>query len=162
VSHQHTTQKNEVIAGKLLSLQEREACVQITLTESPYNQRAQALLALDDGSTRADAAYRSGLSAGQVKYLLSRFREKRMAMFPEVLPEQKLPNLDEVDDGTETINPDMQQAEKTTEKKHKGLKKSKKKKKKSKKSKDGKKKEKEAALTGKKAKKKNKRKVGSA
>lgn len=43
--------------------------------------RAVALLALDEGVTRGEASERSGLSLGQIKYLLATFHQKGMALF---------------------------------------------------------------------------------
>jgi len=43
--------------------------------------RAVALLALDEGVTRSEACERSGLSLGQIKYLLATFHQKGMELF---------------------------------------------------------------------------------
>ena len=43
-------------AGKLLSPEERGVCKQLAAAgEAPWSQRAQALLALDEGATQAPA-----------------------------------------------------------------------------------------------------------
>jgi len=39
---------------------------------------------LNDGNTQVVAAKKSGLSYGQVKYLLTIFRKKRFSVFPEI------------------------------------------------------------------------------
>lgn len=77
--------------GKLLSPQERAACDQIASGETSHSQHAQALLALDEGGTQAQAAERSGLTPGQVKYWSGRFRAIRLGIFPPVMPDQSLP-----------------------------------------------------------------------
>ena len=41
--------------GKLLSPEERGVCKQLAAGEAPWSQRAQALLALDEGATQAPA-----------------------------------------------------------------------------------------------------------
>ncbi len=69
----------------LLTAEERTVCEQInTQGESPHNQRAQVLLAIDAGSSQAQAAEQSGLTIGQVRYCLRRFRELRLGIFPEI------------------------------------------------------------------------------
>lgn len=69
--------------GKLLSPQDREACQQLLESEAPHSQRAQALLALDEGATQVEAGELAGLSGGQVKYWLAKFRKEGMGIFPE-------------------------------------------------------------------------------
>ena len=55
-----------------------------------HGKRAIALLAIDDGATQAEAAQQAGLTPGQVKYWLSKFRQVRMQIFPEeVLKDQE-------------------------------------------------------------------------
>jgi len=66
----------------ILTLQEQTTCKQITEREAPHRQRALALLALQNGSTQAQAAQQSGLTQGQVKYWLAQFRKQRLAIFP--------------------------------------------------------------------------------
>jgi outer membrane biosynthesis protein TonB len=74
---------NDKALGNLLSPQERQACQLISTGEAPYSQRAQALLAIDEGVTQAAAAGEAGLTRGQLKYWLAKFRKERMAIFPE-------------------------------------------------------------------------------
>jgi transposase-like protein len=77
-------QKNNAIPeGRLLSDQEREAFKMISTGNDLHGQRAIALLAIDGGATQAQAAQQSGLTAGQVKYWLGKFRQVRMEIFPE-------------------------------------------------------------------------------
>jgi len=77
-------QKNDAVPeGRLLSDQEREAFKMIATGNDLHGQRAIALLAIDGGATQAQAARQSGLTAGQVKYWLGKFRQVRMEIFPE-------------------------------------------------------------------------------
>ena len=69
----------------LLTLQERAICEQIAGREGPHSQRALALLALDEGITQAQAGERAGLSRGQVKYWVAKFRKQRLSIFPDGL-----------------------------------------------------------------------------
>jgi Mg-chelatase subunit ChlI len=69
--------------GKLLSAQEREAFKMISTGNDLHGQRALALLAIDEGSTQEQAGQRAGLTTGQVKYWLGKFRRVRMDIFPE-------------------------------------------------------------------------------
>jgi len=70
-------------SGHLLSPEERIECQWLTDGEGPDNQRAQALLALDEGATQATAGQHAGLTQGQVSYWLGKFRKSRMAIFSE-------------------------------------------------------------------------------
>jgi outer membrane biosynthesis protein TonB len=74
---------NNVLDSRLLSDQEREAFKMISTGNDLHGQRAIALLAIDDGATQAQAAEQSGLTTGQVKYWLGKFRQVRMDIFPE-------------------------------------------------------------------------------
>jgi Mg-chelatase subunit ChlI len=69
--------------GKLLSSQEREAFKMISTGNDLHGQRAIALLAIDEGTTQEQAGQRAGLTTGQVKYWLGKFRRVRMDIFPE-------------------------------------------------------------------------------
>jgi hypothetical protein len=69
--------------GKLLSAQEREAFKMISTGNDLHGQRALALLAIDEGATQEQAGQRAGLTTGQVKYWLGKFRRVRMDIFPE-------------------------------------------------------------------------------
>ncbi len=72
----------------ILSLEERAICTQIAGGEAPYSLRAQALLSIDQGATRREAATTSGLSVDQVKYWLGRFRLLRLDIFPQATHNQ--------------------------------------------------------------------------
>ena len=79
-------QNNIAQKGKLLSAQERVAFRMISSGNDLHGKRAIALLAIDDGATQSEAAQQSGLTPGQVKYWLGKFRQVRMQIFPaEVL-----------------------------------------------------------------------------
>lgn len=67
----------------LLTPTEREALKMISTGSVPHNQRAVALLAIDDGATQAQAAELAGLSRGQVKYWLAKYRQVRLEIFPQ-------------------------------------------------------------------------------
>jgi hypothetical protein len=83
------------ITSKLLSPQEKVACDQIAFGQTPHSLRAQALLALDDGSTQAQAAARSGLTVNQVKYWSGRFRILRLGIFPLDMQQPSTPEPDQ-------------------------------------------------------------------
>jgi hypothetical protein len=90
-----TTQQND----RLLSEEERMTCQNLAMSgDGLMNQRAKALLALDRGLTRAEACEQSGLTLGQVRYLLATFRQKRLNMFTrEVWMEmEQQPQTDEM------------------------------------------------------------------
>lgn len=78
--------------SRLLNSQEQAALRQITAQDSPFGQRAQALLAIDQGVTQPAAAQLSGLTLGQVRYWLEKFRKDRLSIFPtELLEEPQAP-----------------------------------------------------------------------
>jgi len=73
----------------LLTVEERAICQRVRATgEAPHNQRANALLALDEGLSQTEAGERAGLTAGQVKYWVNKFKQQRMDIFPETLQVQ--------------------------------------------------------------------------
>ncbi len=67
-----------IAATKLLKPREVTACKQLAESELSDNKRATALLAIHQGQTQAQAAVTSGLSLGQVKYIVTRFRKLGM------------------------------------------------------------------------------------
>lgn len=71
------------IAANLLSPEARAACERISTGEAPGSQRARALLAVDEGATQAEAGQRAGLTQGQVKYWVGKFRRDQLGIFPE-------------------------------------------------------------------------------
>ena len=84
MSNQNKNESENINRGeKLLSEQERVAIRMISTGNDLHGQRALALLAIDEGATQAQAAQRAGLTPGQVKYWLGKFREIRLAIFPE-------------------------------------------------------------------------------
>jgi outer membrane biosynthesis protein TonB len=83
--------EQEQTAGKLLSPEDRGVCRQLTAGEAPWSQRAQALLALDEGATQAGAGSQAGLSQGQVSYWLGRYRDGGLSIFPEAELSQTQP-----------------------------------------------------------------------
>jgi hypothetical protein len=141
-------QNEGVQEGKLLSEQERIAFRMISTGNDLHGKRAIALLAIDEGATQAEAAQQAGLTRGQVKYWLGKFRQVRMQIFPEEI--LKAEQLEKEPEDTKTGKP-----KKT--KKSKG-KKSKKKSDKKKKAKQGKKSKQQKKGAGKKKKSKGKKK----
>ena len=79
--------KNESLPSKyfLLSPQEFTICQQISSHKSPHSQRAVALLALNNKLTQFQAAEKAGLSVGQVKYWVGKYRKQRLSIFPQSL-----------------------------------------------------------------------------
>ena len=66
--------ESKQVTGKLLSPEERAVCARLAAGEAPWSQHAQSFLALDAGATQAAAGEQAGLTTGQVKYWLGRFR----------------------------------------------------------------------------------------
>lgn len=80
--------KAALSSDKLLTAQEQALCKQFSRRKAPHSQRASMLLALNQGSTQAQAANKAGMTIGQVKYWAARFRKQRTAIFPDVLKEK--------------------------------------------------------------------------
>jgi len=85
--NQETPQKET----RLLSSEERATLGQVATQDPPHSQRAQALLAIDEGATQAAAGQQAGLTKGQVRYWLGKFRKDGTAIFPEELLSQAQP-----------------------------------------------------------------------
>lgn len=64
--------------SSLLKPREVTACQKLAASDLPDSQRAAALLAIHQGATQAVAAQSAGLSIGQVKYIVSRYRRLGM------------------------------------------------------------------------------------
>ncbi|MGB2336269.1 MAG: hypothetical protein ACPH5V_03085 [Alcanivorax sp.] len=75
----------------LLTAQQRKTCQTQSNQPDPNAPRAKALLALDKGSTQQQAADESGLSIGQVRYCLRRFRTVALQLFDPATPSASKP-----------------------------------------------------------------------
>ena len=100
--------KTQEKGNRLLSYEERDILGEVATKDPPFSQRAQALLAIDEGTTQAAAGQQAGLTKGQVRYWLTKFRKVRIAIFPEEL-------LDQVqrDEGDEVDQQEKRGAEET-------------------------------------------------
>jgi hypothetical protein len=74
--------------NRLLNSEERDILSQIATNDPPHSWRAQALLAVDEGATQADAGRQAECTTGQVRYWLGKFRKDRTSIFPEELLNQ--------------------------------------------------------------------------
>lgn len=83
MSNQNNGKEPAPVEGGLLSEQERIAFRMISTGNDLHGQRAVALLAIDEGATQVEAAQQAGLTPGQVKYWLEKFRRVRLEIFPE-------------------------------------------------------------------------------
>jgi hypothetical protein len=103
-----TGNKTQEKENRLLSYEEQDIMCEVATKDPPFSQRAQALLAIDEGTTQAAAGQQAGLTKGQVRYWLTKFRKVRIAIFPEEL-------LDQVqrDEGDEVDQQEMRGAEET-------------------------------------------------
>lgn len=118
--------------GRLLSEEEKIFCEHLAQSgEGLMNKRATALLVLDAGSTRAEAGEQSGLTLGQVRYLLAAFRQKRIGMFTEeaLMETEAQPQAQEIISGPEAIEEVKLEESPVVEEVKKGKKKQKKEKK---------------------------------
>ena len=102
--------ENKAKEKRLLSSEERAVLSQIANKEPPHSQRAEMLLAIDEGATQAEAGNLAGLTKGQVRYWLTKFRKIGMSSFPE-----ELLNQVRQDAGVDEVRPDLPEAEQTAE-----------------------------------------------
>jgi hypothetical protein len=144
---QHRPEDKKTV-GKLLSPEERGVCKQLAAGEAPWSQRAQALLALDEGATQAQAGSQAGLTQGQVRYWLGRFRKDGLSIVPEASRQAV---------GEETAATAMKAASTAEKPKQKKKKQGKKKKKKGQKTRKAKKSKGTSGRSDKKSKKKGKK-----
>ncbi len=144
----HQENEQATSGSNLLTPQEQAICKQIATREAPHSQRALALLALNERSTQAQTAEQAGLSTGQVKYWIAKFRKQRLGIFPDALldeldaeaEEAEVELATEIEEEPESVTEKADSAEdKTKDKKAKKGKKAKKKTRKAKKDKKGKK-----------------------
>ena len=79
-----THQVNEQATSErtFLNSEEQAICKQIAAGEAPHSHRALALLSLNENTTQTQAAEQAGLSIGQLKYWLAKFRKQRLGIFP--------------------------------------------------------------------------------
>jgi len=78
--------KPAVTASNLLTAQQQTACEGVARGLAPHSQRARMLLILNQSGSQAEAAEQTGLSPGQVKYWLARFRKQGLSIFNETRP----------------------------------------------------------------------------
>ena len=144
----------------LLTISEKSACRKLANANSGLeSQRAAALLAVAAGKTQAEAAEESGLTHGQVRYLVATFRRKRMTMFGGSTPARQTTTRTRkptaANAARKTVSAEKSEVEEKTKKEKSGKKKAESKKKKDKKDK----KKDTGKAKKKKDKKKNKKKV---
>ena len=101
-------QKNPEDENRLLSSEEAAILSQIASNEQPHSGRAQALLAINEGTSQAEAGRKAGLTKGQLRYWLGKFRKERLLIFPEEFLNQAQP-ADEAPQ-IASVAPDLEQA----------------------------------------------------
>lgn len=80
----------ESVGRALLTPSEKEVMVRISAGDSIHSQRAKALVAMNESATQAQAGEQTGLTRGQVRYWLEKFRDQRLDIFPmEILQEAR-------------------------------------------------------------------------
>ena len=84
---------------RLLTLEERTVLQKLALDPGLEGKRAAALLLLDDGASQSVAAEQTGLTKGQVQYILKKFRSQRLLALPNALgllpPDPAQPPIEE-------------------------------------------------------------------
>lgn len=79
--------------ASLLTSEDLAVCKRAASGIAPYNQRARALMLLNEGKTPVAAAELSGLSLGQVRYWLNRFKKLgsgMLAVTPKTVTPKKV------------------------------------------------------------------------
>lgn len=100
----------------LLSKEECAVCEQIAKYDNFSGRRASALLLLNKRDIiQREVGAQTGLTRGQVKYALERFRKSGLAMFPEDILNQAKSTLDSQEDRGEKVDESTQATETTIE-----------------------------------------------
>ncbi|MED5388681.1 MAG: helix-turn-helix domain-containing protein [Pseudomonadota bacterium] len=115
--------------ASLLTAQQRKICQTQSSQPAPNGPRAKALLSLDEGNTQQQAAQASGLSLGQVRYCLRRFRTVSLDLFDAATPTSSQPPVKTVAATTDNTTSKPSKDSKTSKSKKKDAKKGKDKKK---------------------------------
>ncbi len=136
-----------VATTKFLKPNEVTVCKRLAVSDSADNKRATALLAIHTGETQVSAAAISGLTSGQVRYIVRRFRVMRLEAlsYRDLEQSQTEPFLIEEETTKKAKKDKKPKKEKVKDKKPKA--KNKKSKKKDKKAKDKKNKDKKKSKT---------------
>jgi len=125
------TQGTVPTVGVKLTPKERKVCLKIAdLKQGLSSQRAEALLYLDKALTRAEVSKQTGLTNDQIRYLLGRFRQIRLSLFPAEVLGKSQPGLAKKEKKSEKTaeRAKVEVVEKEKKKKKKDKKKQKKKK----------------------------------
>ncbi|MCL5975072.1 MAG: helix-turn-helix domain containing protein [Gammaproteobacteria bacterium] len=83
---------NESTAVLELKKKAKKQLLKISDEASIHSNRAKALLLLSEGASQEEAAEKTTLSLGQVRYWLGRYRANGIACFPEVIEVESKPN----------------------------------------------------------------------
>jgi inorganic triphosphatase YgiF len=76
-----------------LSLRERAFCAQLADQKNVYGKQAQILTGLDRGQTCEELSLLLKVSQVEIKALISRFKEKRLSIFPFTTYKEKVPEF---------------------------------------------------------------------
>jgi hypothetical protein len=108
-------ERRNVMADKkgLLQAEERAALTKVAENSDINGKRAAALLLIDDGESQASAAEQSGLTTGQVQYILKKFRSQRLLAFPGAIGLLPADAAQPAED--EVTAPDMESSESEVE-----------------------------------------------
>jgi hypothetical protein len=96
-------QENPKNESRLFNSEERAIFSEVAATDPPYSLRAQALLAIDEGSTQSEASRQAGLTIGQLRYWLRKFRRDGTSIFPEELLIQTEPEEADEEDARQEM-----------------------------------------------------------
>lgn len=144
----------------LLTRNNLKVCQSIAEQEDEHGARAKMLLALHGGALQAQAAAESGLTPGQVRYWVAKFRRNGLGIFPDELTAAPAPDPQPAEEPEaeeqKTPKAKPKKKKKKTDKKSGGKKKGKKKPGKKKSKKDKKSDSKKKGKGGKKGKKSKK------
>ncbi|ODN65827.1 helix-turn-helix domain-containing protein [Methylophaga muralis] len=83
---------NDSTAVLELKKKAKKQLLKISDESSVHSTRAKALLILSEGASQEEAAEKTTLSLGQVRYWLGRYRANGFACFPEVTEGESKPN----------------------------------------------------------------------
>lgn len=109
----------------VLTKEEWATCEYVATAEAPHSLRARAILALAGGASVAETAVKTGLTENQVKLWRGRFRNSRVAIFPDEVtavpdPDTPTPEKPSKKKGKKKKDKDKKQKKKDKKDKKKG------------------------------------------
>ncbi len=122
IAAQEADMARKTSISSLLSATQRADIKRIAQNENElHSRRANTLLLIDSGSTHREASTKAGLTLGQVRYIINRFRKLGLAAFPpppmeEITASKQKPKPKEDKSVTKDVKKDKKKKDKKSKK----------------------------------------------